>query len=672
VILAASIAVCAGAFAPLARAQTYSSASIVSISPDAQFDVADSPVVSADGHFVAFRGTVDGHTGIWRRDLQTGRLDPVAIDLPGVQFPSFDPQAPSINADGRYVAFNTQSALDPVNDTTPAPRPWNVYVRDMNVQATAPGAYMLASAVNGGTQALSYGGTPSTGARVVGGAVRSAVSTFASAGGAITADGRSVVFSVDSPSNLVDPTTVSTPAGQVAVRNLATKTTTLVSVLAGSPPGSPVTWSGGAVADDDAVISGDGSTVAWLTPLGALAQESRTLPGEESLFTNTGGFDVQAAWRRIADGPGAPTLRVTGAVDSLRSDCPPGATLTAPGNLVPPNCQGPLSSQTGGFQASGLDFSHLELSGDGYKAVVLSPDELIGAQNGGLREAYLVDMHPGLTRDQATRALTQAVAFSSGSAPGEDNVVADAISADGRTITLSTDRTRFDLASPTYIGPGRPTIAGGNELYVLDLAANTLDLVTYGYNGSFASYGQCQDGQDTSGGLTPSLSSDGSLVLFDSCAQNLVWGDGNNASNVYDAAKLAAFARSAPGQVTGTLPTFVLATPWLVHATAKLLSNGTVELDILVPSRGRILAQARARVRDGKRMRTRTVSTARALARHEGLVRLALHLDRRYLSLARRAGGLRASVSVAFRASGPRGPLKDTVSVIFHGRSKKR
>jgi hypothetical protein len=655
VVTIGSLALAFALLTPAAYASTYGLASIVSVAPDAQFDEADSPVMAADGGYIAFRGTVDGETGIWRSDLLTGTVAPVAVNLPGA-LSIVDPQAPSISANGRYIAFDTRSQLDPVNDTNNA---WDVYVRDMTVAATAPGAYTLASAVNNGTQALSYGVTnPNTdGSRLAG--VQSNPtfpSTPASPGGAITADGQEVIFSVDTPSDLATTSQITTPGGQVAMRNLANDTTTIVST---TPAGAPVSWSGGAVDDSDAVISGDGSAVAWISPLGAIEQEAATLPGEDTLpATRTS--DDQAVWRQIGAGLSTPSLRVTGGVDPLNPACLPGSTVT--NFQIPAGCAGPLDIR--GVRSA---FSHLEMSSDGYSVVLLSPAALVGSQNNSLDEAYSVNMHPGLTRDQATRALTQAVQFSGGSPPGEANIAADAISADGSTVVLSTARTRFDLMSPTFVGPSRPTAALGNELYVVNLPQDTLDLVTEGYDTSFADYpNSCVNSTES-----PSLDSDGGLAAFDSCADNLVWGDGNGASDVFVSSRLASPSSSNPGQSAGSLPPVTLRPEWLLRITSQELRDGAVRLAVIVPSAGRLSARATIRYpvgrsRRGHRRRTvlRTIASSHTVARRGGRVFLRLSLRRGYVGLARRRG-VRARVQLAFKSPHVITHLQRSISASF-------
>lgn len=668
---------------PDASAATYSSASIADVSSDAQFSIADSPVVSADGQYAVFRGTVDGQTGLWRRNLTTGELDPVAVDLPGVPTTAqgYDPQAPSVSADGRYVAFNTEVPLDVANDTNPE-GDWRVYVRDMDIAPGAPGAYTLASAVNGGTQSLTYGATGfgnETGSRIAGGTtILPTDDQFASPGSAISADGRTVVFTVDSQSNLVNPASVTTPPDQVAVRNLDTHTTTLVSVCeyncGSSPTGGPVEWTDatgeqpGAVTHDDAVISADGSTVAWLSDFGALQQETVTLPNESTLYDTSGEplDDAQAVWRRIADGPSAPTERITGEVDPSSPDCPAGAVVTS-SQAPPAGCQGPLA----GLQ-NGLQFSHLAISGDGYEVALISIAALgTGFANTGQTEAYLVDMHPGLTRDQATTALTQGV-FSNAS--NEGGIDADGISEDGSTVALATRRTEFDLALPSYLGPPRSSAAAGDELYIMNRDSDTLDLVTYGYDGSLSAFPQGPCPTDSA-----SLSSDGSLLVFDSCANNLVWGDGSGQSNVYAEARLAGVSSAGVGQdPVGAPPPPALTPLWVMHASARSLANGALQLFVLVPGAGHVTVHASARIQVSQAIRsrrkprtvTRTVATGSAFAPGSGLMTLTIHIGRSYLALARRKGGLGASLKLAFAESGV-GALDDTISATFHASAVK-
>ena len=76
-----------------------------------QADEARFPVISGDGHYVAFVGRFGGVPGIWRRDLATGAVEQVA---PG------DATMPRSAQNGRYVSFTTNESLVP-EDTNKLP-----------------------------------------------------------------------------------------------------------------------------------------------------------------------------------------------------------------------------------------------------------------------------------------------------------------------------------------------------------------------------------------------------------------------------------------------------------------------------------------------------------------------------------------------------------------------
>ena len=122
------------------------------------------------------------------------------------------------------------------------------------------------------------------------------------AGGGISADGRMVVFRTRAPSDLPAAPFATVPLGQLFVRDREAKTTTLVTrrMDDGSPAG------GASDALSPAGISADGSTVVWA---GAnAAAQTPFFPGEDENLT-------YYLWRRVADGPSAPTRRITGVVD---------------------------------------------------------------------------------------------------------------------------------------------------------------------------------------------------------------------------------------------------------------------------------------------------------------------------------------------------------------------
>ncbi len=155
---------------------------------------------------------------------------------------------------------------------------------------------------------------------------------------AISSDGSKVAFTVIAKSNLTgEEGQTKTPENQVAVRNFGETppTTTLVSVAKGTR--NPV--SGGAalsgqteitaetprISHDNvstASISADGSTVAWMG-INVFAQTELNEPAVAGLETEFPEVYAEPLWRRIAEGPAAPTRRVLAGDDASAPGCPP-------------------------------------------------------------------------------------------------------------------------------------------------------------------------------------------------------------------------------------------------------------------------------------------------------------------------------------------------------------
>jgi Tol biopolymer transport system component len=164
-----------------------------------------SPTISADGRFIAFSS--DSHTltplkpkvrrNEFVRDMQTGKTQQVNVSSSGKPGNALC-HHPSISADGRYVAFESNATnLVPATNSTK----WNIFVRDLKTQRTT-----LVSLNSGGKSANGPSHNP-----------------------AISGDGRYVAF--ESPaSNLVKHDTNKT--WDIFRRDLKTQKTTRVSVTA--------------------------------------------------------------------------------------------------------------------------------------------------------------------------------------------------------------------------------------------------------------------------------------------------------------------------------------------------------------------------------------------------------------------------------------------------------
>lgn len=645
--LVLAVAIVLGCAPGAARADVFGPISLVSAGAldggaPQQAEYAHDAAVSGDGAYVVFDGAIGGVTGVWRRDLASGAIEQVA---------GGDAELPSVSADGRYVSFTTNEGLSLPTitngrpDEDPRREAANVYVRDMDLGPTEAGAFAVVSAPSGSTAPLTYSGAGTT------------LGASAAGRSAISADGSRVAFVTTAPSNLVAYPKLEaeergrglipaphTPPLQVAVRDLQDDTTILVSRCyfhctqpAGEGAAAPVVGEGqlGALYPGlrlefptvpesgewpGAAISADGSTVAWMGE--NVGQQAPTLAAEtlEPLYT-------EPLWRRIEPGSETATERITGGSDPTNPACvASGETALSGAASAADPCQGPFAKQAGTAQVTGIwghgpdvgDFIP-RLSADGYTVAFLSQAALVsggyGAGRGGEAQEsdlYLVDMHPGLTRDQALTPLTEigpvGLAYS---AP-----VADFdISPDGMQVAFTTARTEFPLSSPAFVSEPGPE-PGLPELFDVDLADSTLTRVTHGYLGGPGEQPHTTNLQEEDqygpspqgfGALSPSFSATDQALVFTSTADNLVYGDGNtpvgtkpsaapaNGSDAflveptrYTALATVQYVSPAPG--TSTEPS------WRLGLSAVSRPDGSVLLYVQVPGPGTLRAAARGAV----------------------------------------------------------------------------
>jgi Tol biopolymer transport system component len=662
---------------------------------------------------VTFDGSFGGVKGIWRRDLATDAV---------VQVVGGDAQLPSVSEDGRYVSFTTNEGgrlseitnglPDPPHATNEAP---NVYVRDMSKSPTEAGAFLVASAPSGSESPLTYN---------TNGYPVEQFGSVASGRSAISADGRYVAFVTTAVSDLTDPQTPSepkTPAREVAIRDLLAKQTKLVSVEYDPATGKPkknasggdepvattnvgtVTYGAvygttqfpalteGQALSQGASISADGSTVAWLGQ--EVDRQAAVLSGELGSGPNPTEYS-EPLWRRIAGGSQEPTRRITGGSDPAGPGCAASGESqpSRPPTLADP-CQGPFEplSQAGlfGIRPKGGDYLP-RLSADGLTVAFLaSAHYLAGGEEftatGENGDLYVVNMRDGLTRVQALRRLTE-VASGNQSEPGAVAPIEDlAVSPDGTEVAFSALRTVFPLGSPAYVSApaAKPGI---QELYSVDLANDTLTRVTRGFAGEQSQLPAGAQGVTTEGPAgSPAFSSDGNTLAFSSTAANLVYGDGNNASDVF-VVKRKSFAAEAGQQYISPPPQTLTPEPaWLLSATARSRRDGSLVLEVEAPGPGSLTVGAESAVRMGAarsasrgrrrahRARgravtgtvvTRQVAGATRSVSAEGLVTLPITLAPAYSALAAERGGLSASVSVAFTAPGHK-VLRQSIEATF-------
>lgn len=570
--------------------------------------------------------------GLFRYEIATRNLEKVSdgdlFDEASNNFISRGASNPSVSADGRYVVFATAKPLIPALDANDNV---DIYVRDMDV-AEGPAAYDLVSALDGSDAAATYGPPPSP-------FPGSNPGADLTRGVAISGDGRYVAFRTDIESNLPAGGAADVGSRQIFVRDRQTNETTLVTRT--DPGGQPA---GGAFG---ASISSDGSTVAW-TGSNAPAQ-TRFLNGESTEASLN-----YYMWRRIADGPAAPTRRITGVSDPDDPACPPGQVTIFDGTSLGP-CYGPITAQEG--QRSSITAQVPALSADGYDVAFLTgagPRPVV-AKGTGL-DLFVTDMRPGVTRKQGTIELTRAAVTTSDPATGSA-ITSVSMAPDGRHLAIATSRTNFALPALTPTGPSR-TVPGTQELYAIDLEARTIDRVSRSYLGD-------DTNGDVQAGAT--ISNGGQRVAFTSFAGNVFFGDANQRSDAFLATLQEDPDANAQPPAPPVEPPEVIEGDRL-NIRAKSQGVGKVRVRVGVPAAGGIKVVATGQAGKPRSKRALARGTARAAA--AGFVEVPLRVVERYRTELADRGRLRGRARVEFVYSLGGARLTETVGLAFKAKNK--
>lgn len=702
---------CAALLVPGAARASFGGASLISGTAKLQFEEAEAPAIARDGEHVAFQGSLAGVSGVWRRDQKTGVVEPVATaydaDDPSVGAPTPalsapDATAPSISGNGQYVAFTTTADLQPQQTVGGAGEPESdrgcpeVYVRDMNLPAGAPGAYTLASALSDG-EGIAFEGPCSTG----GGSGFSLAGAQAAAGVALSSDGQSVVFTVLSKSDLgsLGAGVLTTPPSQVAVRNLATGATTLVTTAATPQRSGQPVLGGGAypsqeseqagslrIASDQAgdqptgstaAISSGGTAVAWL---GTDVPEQAPGGSEEieagvPYEPGKGGFEVEPLWRRIADGAGASTRRLLAGVglDFLFH-------LSETG-------EAPLNGSFVAMRSAPV-FAPPALSEDGSTVALVAnaphpaalPSLRLSGNYPPQTDAYVVHVSDDAATAPQVVPLTETQNYDTRT--GAEGFVKDvAISPGGNLVAFDAERNQFTLPSGFAL-TSPPATSRVFQTYEADIELRTLQRVTVTYNGA----------EPTNGGAgLLSLGSEGAIA-FASGATNLFYGDAIAASEVYEAHELPSEEPPAKERVGGPPAQPLPQMEWTLDATAEAKPDGAVIVHVQAPGAGNLAIEAKAelpsprssaslsRSRGPSRSRhatkpsavkLETRSIAHAAASTEAPADLSLRLSAGSAYRARVASrhGLYAVLHIAFSAAG-HATLRAQIPVSFHESSR--
>jgi Tol biopolymer transport system component len=407
----------------LARAQTTERASVNTGGVQGN-DVSTAPSISADGRFVAFgsgasnlvTGDTNGFFDIFVQDRQSGTTERVSVATNGAQGNS-DSWFPSISGDGRFVAFESGASNLVTGDTNGF---WDIFVRDRQL---------------GTTERVNVG---------AGGAQGNSDSEFAS----ISADGRVVVFR-SYASNLVANDTNGLYDIFVRDRQQPIGTIELASVSTGGTQAD--------AASRFSSISGDGRFVAFDS------QASNLVAGD----TN-GSEDVF-----VRDRLSGTTERVS--VDSA-------------------GAQGNLFSRTPSISSDGRFVAFCSWASD-----------LIAADTNGELDIFVHDRQNG---------TTERMSEATGGAEADYWSQIPRISADGRVVSFHSFATNL-VAGDTN---------GFIDVFVHDRQLGWTERVSV----SSASVQANQYSTSFS-----SLSGDGRFVAFDSFASNLVAGDTNGALDTF-------------------------------------------------------------------------------------------------------------------------------------------
>jgi Tol biopolymer transport system component len=359
--------------------------------------------ISADGRYVAFftrasnlvPGDTNGAEDVFVHDRQTGTTTRVSVDSAGLQA-NFDCWAPSISADGRYVAFWSLASNLVQGDTNGTA---DVFVRDGQTGATT-----RVSLDSAGLQGNAGSGDPS-----------------------ISADGRYVAFD-SGASNLVPGDT--NGAQDVFVHDRQTGTTMLVSVDSSGLQGNRHS--------SRPSISADGRYVAFTSDAANL------VPGDTNGITDTFVHDCQTgATRRVSvDSAGLQADGASYGFPSISADGRFVAFENAATNLVPGDTNGwedvfVHDWQTGvttrvsvgslGQQANFIG-EYPSISADGrFVAFASEASNLVPGDTNGDWDTFVHDCQTG---------VTARVSVDSAGVQGNGASSMPSISADGRCVAF--------------------------------------------------------------------------------------------------------------------------------------------------------------------------------------------------------------------------------------------
>ena len=541
--------------------------SVSSSGAQAPSGVAYGGSVSADGRFVVFStasslvsdgGDTNGLEDVYLRDRQLGTTTLVSQRLAGDAAGNGRSLRPDISSDGNFVVFESCASDLVASDTNGAcdvfrwTRAGGARELASRNGATAGNGRSHSASVSADGRYVAYASAATNLASdanlvddvfvtdlVTGTAVRASVSdtgaelssgSVIEPGLALSEDGEHVVFVTAAPAVAADTNGVSD-----AFRR---------SIGAGVTVRASVTTAGAQVnaAAVGAVVSGDGNRVAWTSSASALVAFDtnnvadaflRDISGSSTVRTSvsaSGNQLVRNSIARAISGDGTVVtfqtpdgLAAAGDAnvfnDVFRRDLVAGTSVRA---------SPPVAGSSGAFpdgDAFEFGIAGPSISADGRFVVFSSrATNLVPGDTNGAYDVFLRDRELGTNTRISVTSTGAQVPFQSESGT---------ITPDGRYVVFAAGSPLVPLDTNNQFDVYRWERATGT----LVLASVADDDVTAGNGGSF----------------TPDISDDGTIVLFTSCASNLVAGDTNARCDVF-VRDLGAATTTLASRTTGGAP----------------------------------------------------------------------------------------------------------------------
>ena len=523
----------------------------------------DTPAVSADGRFVAFvsdasdlvTNAADGSYQVYLRDVLNGTTKLVSADTSGGVSGDTGGAIPTMTADGRSVAFDSFDGDYVANDNNNA---YDVFVRDTTTDTaelisqaaptlqsltadglssvgtstvSADGRYVVFTSMADNVVTNDTNGSQDVFVRDLQSGTNVLVSVNSAGTGsangfsgspAISADGRFVAFVSDAGDLTPDQTN---RTDNIYLRDLQSGTTQLVSVSTNG--------TGGNAASSAPAIGSGGRYVAFVSQASNLVTNDfnnssdvfwRDLQTGTTVSVTPAGralaFSMSADVRRVACLAGLPpkmlvwdspsqTVVYSNATASISA-----LTISADGNFVVYQAGNQLS---GHDLKSNIDLTigttvpfgkmSPQISSNGRFIVYVSgASNVVANDTNNTTDVFLYDLQT------ATTTLTSFNHDRTGSGNGPSD--SPSISADGRFVTYRSSAD--DLAAGD--NNGQP------DVFVFDRLTGTNTLVSVNQSGTAS-------GNDRSTG--PTISTDGTTIVFRSVAADLITGDFNNTQDVF-------------------------------------------------------------------------------------------------------------------------------------------